>query len=71
MQLNEDDILHEHWWTANREHSRRCTHLPTGISVSLSDANTMPVYQILVELRDQLTAKVEAHLDEQRIDREL
>jgi hypothetical protein len=69
MQLNDDDLLHEHWWTIGREHCRRCTHIPTGISVSISGAKTMPVQQILVELRNQLATKIAAHFGQQQIDR--
>ena len=61
MELDDDDLLYEHWRQAGGGGSRRYTHLLTGISVSQSSPMSHPVGQIHAELRRQLAEKVACH----------
>lgn len=68
MDLDDDDLLYEHWRGADGVDSRRYTHIPTGISVSQQDGPMLgPIYKIHAELRRQLAEKVIAHLAKHRI----
>jgi hypothetical protein len=62
VRMNSDDVTFEQWKLACGQRSFRCTHLPTGVSVTATTVESKPVFQILGELQQRLSEEVEAHL---------
>jgi hypothetical protein len=59
-QLDDNDLLHEHWWGIDHRNTRRVTHLPSGISVTNAELADLPPYRQHVEMRSLLAQKVAA-----------